>query len=159
MRQGKEHLHNYLCDPSVTLWSVETALQIKNNALHIASPDRTLELSALANSHLLWFISTQPSHKYELQRGNNVAGEGQTRWHCSRSQTALIHFQYLKHHKGRAAKRWESTVLACFSGQGFGECCELSILPFYPCCLPTSQSSIPHATNSTVVLDSHVMAV
>lgn len=48
MRQGKGHLHNYVYDPSVMLWSVETALQMKNNALHIATPDRTLELSALA---------------------------------------------------------------------------------------------------------------
>lgn len=58
MRQGKGSLHNYLCDPSVMLWTVETTLQIKNNALHIATPDRTLELSTLANRHLLWSIST-----------------------------------------------------------------------------------------------------
>lgn len=80
MRQGKGRLHNYVCDPSVMLWSVETALQIKNNALHIATPDRTLELSALANRHLLWSpLHSKPSHKCEPQRGNNVAGEGQTR--------------------------------------------------------------------------------
>lgn len=58
MRQGKGCLHNYLCYLSVMLWSAETTLQIKNNALHIATPDQTLELSALANRHLLWFIST-----------------------------------------------------------------------------------------------------
>lgn len=81
MRQVKGRLHNYLCDLSVTLWSVETALQIKNNALHIANPDWTLELSVLAKRHLLCLahLHYKPSHKYELQRGNNVAGEGQTR--------------------------------------------------------------------------------
>lgn len=51
MRQGKGRLHNYLCYLSVMLWSAETTLQIKNNALHIAIPDQTLELSALANRH------------------------------------------------------------------------------------------------------------
>lgn len=123
MRQGKRNLHNYLCDPSVMLWSVETALQIKNNTLHIATPDRTLELSTFALVHL----HSKPSHKYEPQWGSNEAGEGQTRralrkaqacsltrvfpcqLHltrdtCSRSQNALIHFQYLKHHQGRGSK-------------------------------------------------------
>lgn len=169
MRQGKGSLHNYLWDLRVMLGSrrVGSRWRMMTFTQDMTTPNRSPELSPLADRHLLWFTPnpvTGVNHRGRQQGGwrgqarySKAVGKGKA---CSLTQVFPFSSTWRKTEQNQTKPKpgafsqsvfavsifkkitsnRSSRVLSWFSlASRFGKFCGHSPSHFYLCCFPASR--------------------